>query len=91
MSNRTRRQRAGKNAPRPHISCAEKVRTLRLYLEYESSNRVGEELGISGPAVRDRLWAIGAVLLPQGYKDDGFERRMWRIQNEALLRRLEES
>lgn len=67
MSNLSRNQRARKQRPTPKISRTEQIRTVELYLDTESSNRAGEELGLSGAAVRDRLFALGVPLRPQGF------------------------
>lgn len=66
MGNRSRRQRARTHGPKPHISRQDQIRTVALYIRLESSRRVGEELGISAAAVRDRLYALGVELRPQG-------------------------
>lgn len=55
---------------------------MGLYLRYADTNRVGEELGISGSAVRDRLFAMGAVLRPQGFSYIG---RDWEKHNRDIL------
>lgn len=72
MSNLARRQAAhlsngaGRHRPRPKISRVEQLRTLRSYLRLGNSNLVGEELGITGSAVRDRLYALDVPLRPRG-------------------------
>ena len=64
-----------------------RIETLRLYIQYGSSNRVAEDLGISGSSVRDRLYAMGAVLRPIGYTEGPTD--AWREHNEQLLEKLE--
>lgn len=60
MSN-TGRGEHGKSVSRSRSKVGPEVKleTLRLYLLYQNSNTVGEKLGISGAAVRDRLYAMG--------------------------------
>lgn len=45
---------------------AERLRVLDLYFRLANSNEVGETLGISGAAVRERLRAMGVTLMQRG-------------------------
>jgi hypothetical protein len=68
MSNKLRGERAaGLISNRTHITPADQLKTLHLYIRYQNSNLVGRVLGISGSAVRDRLYAMGIKLRPPGY------------------------
>ena len=66
MSNRSRQERARLTPSKPHITAAEQLRTVELYLRTQSTALVGAELGISAAAVRDRLYALGLELRPPG-------------------------
>lgn len=69
MSNRSRRQRASVRRQKSRLSADERLRTVELYARLRNSNRVGVELGISGVAVRDRLYTLDVPLRPVGHSD----------------------
>jgi len=60
MSNKSRNERAATDdfGGRQKVTPAQKLETLELYIRHQSSQRVGELLGISAAAVRDRLFAM---------------------------------
>jgi hypothetical protein len=69
LSNKTRQERAPGAilGVKRKVTAAEKLATLELYIRHHNTNIVGEKLGISGAAVRDRLYAMNVRLLPQGF------------------------
>ncbi len=70
MANKARKRK--QEVPgRSKISAQEKLHTLNLYLNLGNSNRVAERLGISGAAVRDRLYAMGVKTPGPGEHDLG--------------------
>jgi len=72
MSNKSRhtRGKGGVLNPRQKLTAAEKLETLELYLLHQNTNRVADRLGISGPAVRDRLYAMGVRTRGDGVAAD---------------------
>jgi hypothetical protein len=86
VTNKRRRERATTAAmARPHITREQQIETVRTYLRCGNTNRAADELGITGSAFRDRLFALRCPLRPQGFS---YRSSQWEAEVMAVLRRL---